>query len=326
MAPRGIYQNFSLGQGTKRTAGDSHDIDYITDLPGSAPEKKTRLNEDSHETVMQQLSRKTEALCLADAHREVLDTYELFELILLQLPIKDLFVLQRTCSKWQKIITESHALQKRMYLRPQAAVMRPLPDRSSTYYTEPVKVHPAICFLADHGSGKDQHTSEEYGPMIHSQYASFGEVYLPRTPRHTHVGFSLLQHCYKSRSLSASIGSYREEASWKQMLISDPPVPAIHANLGPRDWLIPERRDDYTGLEDVLVYNAAGVRFGDLVDMRRRVKHLLQLSGTSEEEVTMFAWLGLRDAEIIVVDHECDIQSDGENDKECRCMQRLESA
>ena len=56
---------------------------------------------------------------MASPVTDVLKTYELLEAVLVNLPLKDLFVLQRVNSSWAAMIKRSAALQKIMFLHPE---------------------------------------------------------------------------------------------------------------------------------------------------------------------------------------------------------------
>ncbi|KAK4621549.1 hypothetical protein CLAFUW4_07220 [Fulvia fulva] len=331
MASRTPFQPFSLGPNRKRTGRDSDDIVDVESLPSIAPKKKTKLDETSDEMTMQRLSTKMDALCLADAHQEVFDTYELLEQILLQLPIKDLFVLQRVSAKWRKVIAESHPLQRRMYLRAQGGVMKPiLNEDEETIYRGRVKINPAMEFFAGH-----RYRGYPDIPPAVSHSRSFGQVGISHyedddyTPPilSTSVWFQILQHAPHRNSLPVALGSYREEASWKRMLVSSPPVPAIRvsAYLKGGDvcavYSAPgERWRDL--VRNVMVYNAEGVRFGDLVNLRRTMKQNSRKAGFDEARLNFTTALSLEGAEMMGIDDACD----GKEEGDCGCLEMLESS
>lgn len=62
----------------------------------------------------------------------VLETYELLERILLNVPMKQLFVVRRTSKAWSYLIERSQSLQKRMFLLADGEPLKPV--RSGTAY------------------------------------------------------------------------------------------------------------------------------------------------------------------------------------------------
>ena len=66
----------------------------------------------------QTTKRVTRSVTKAAPCQAVLNTVELLELILLQLPAQDLFVLQRVCQRWQQVMVESAAILKKLFFLP----------------------------------------------------------------------------------------------------------------------------------------------------------------------------------------------------------------
>lgn len=63
---------------------------------------------------------------MASSTSAVLGTYELLEHILLELPLRDLFVVQSVSSAWKNIINRSEAIKKRMFLLPGGPAIQPV--------------------------------------------------------------------------------------------------------------------------------------------------------------------------------------------------------
>ena len=88
---------------------------------------------------------------MASPATTVLATYELLENILLNLPIKDLFIIQRVDSTWRDLIQRSDPLQHKMFLRPAGDVLHPDAKRLK-YEAETIHINPGLvnrCFFCD---------------------------------------------------------------------------------------------------------------------------------------------------------------------------------
>lgn len=81
-----------------------------------APRKRKADNESAPNT--QQKSRTTRSMTTQAARQAVLETTELLEQIILHLPVKKIFVVQRVCKQFYDTIRASPLLQQRMFLKP----------------------------------------------------------------------------------------------------------------------------------------------------------------------------------------------------------------
>lgn len=82
-----------------------------------------------------------------------LDTYELLERVLTNLPMKQLFVVQRVSLTWKAVIERSQPLQKKMFLLADGQPLGPVEDdkpsawRESPVYTTNFEFNAALCAL-----------------------------------------------------------------------------------------------------------------------------------------------------------------------------------
>ncbi|RMY13919.1 hypothetical protein D0867_07300 [Hortaea werneckii] len=139
----------------------------------------------------------------SQASRRALDTPELLEAILYQLPLRDLVRAQLVCRQWQTVIDHSKKLQRALYFEP---VVWDLV---------------ALC-------------KEPGGRMCYDHWVQAGDsercVTVYENPILSLVMKSLLP-VTRTRSLLAQLPGcwQRREASWRRMLVTQPPFrAAVH--------------------------------------------------------------------------------------------------
>lgn len=90
---------------------------------------------------------------MASAVSAVLGTYEVLEKILLKLPTRSLFVVQRVSRSWKSLVRQSHPLQKRMFLKADGQPCKPLgtdPDgQLSPLYRGCLTFNPILSFMLE---------------------------------------------------------------------------------------------------------------------------------------------------------------------------------
>ncbi|KAK4500789.1 hypothetical protein PRZ48_008981 [Zasmidium cellare] len=174
----------------------------------------------------------------------VLGTAELFENILLRLPMTDLFVLKRVCKVWRDAIQDSPSLRKKMFIQPCAPPLQPVPNDSELemmkyLYRSAVHMHPAAAISSTRPDSPPEHTATL--PAHH-----FGQMSITALVRHS-------QHFV----LLAPNMSLRAPGSWEDTLICQPPPVAIGlvAESDPEDFL---------DFEIHKISNADGITWGDV--------------------------------------------------------------
>ncbi|KXT13584.1 hypothetical protein AC579_8093 [Pseudocercospora musae] len=184
---------------------------------------------------MERLSNTT------SARSKVLSTVELLEQILLGIRWNELFVLQRVSSTWRDVIQESVLVREKMYI---LAIEAPLqPTTSLHYYADSMKrityrsdkldTNPATKFYGSSDAGL-QNPLALWAVRDLSNFIQFS-IGVEGTPE----------------------GLPNETASWRQMLLTKPPLPAISFDFLPDDE---EHRNKLT------IYNRRGITFGDVYD------------------------------------------------------------
>ena len=173
------------------------------------------------------------------AHR-VFDTYELLEMVLQQLPMRDVLLAQRVSKTWKKVISQSQSLQRKLFFKP-ASIIAPDYDVEGEYEFGFTPL-PLTNVHADHTSTSFQmpggHTVV-MNRLLRPCY-SLNQQYQP--PEKT-VEFPKGRACLPERFLYSS-------ASWKRMLLTRPALTDILMN-------------DHLDGHD-MVHNASGVTAGDI--------------------------------------------------------------
>ncbi|KAF2257788.1 hypothetical protein CC78DRAFT_538266 [Lojkania enalia] len=190
----------------------------------------------------------------SSATQEALEIYELLELILLHLPMRDLLLSQRVCSRWHLTISSSKRLQQRLFLLPRD----PLANPRLAYANE----------LLLEIFGYDFTAPLLFGGML---------IYLDRVPSPKHFEELITLTSFPKRAASFNFTSVDKcpsyssdarlryaNASWRRMLLTQPPV--THVSV--LDFRVAPDYDDCFCEGAV---NIDGVRMGELVDLGARV-------------------------------------------------------
>ncbi|KAF7180673.1 hypothetical protein CNMCM7691_009964 [Aspergillus felis] len=117
---------------------------------------------------------------------------EVLEMILLNLDMRTLLCIQRTCRSWLSIIRDSSPIQKALYFTP----IENTPDQEKVQNPLLVEAFPAIFKLVDPDNPEDDYEYDE--PTL--------------------AAFDMMK---SSSKLAAYL---RPEASWRRMLLQQPPV------------------------------------------------------------------------------------------------------
>lgn len=137
---------------------------------------------------------------------------ELLEQILINLPLRDLLLCQRVCKKWEALVSTSPTLQTRLYFRAPAGPKSSETHPSSYTFNPLLEAAFPFLFKPDHISASQR--SDDWD-------VRFGDLDLPPT----------LESCPKEffySSFNRNPEAFRRpQASWRQMLITNPPVNTI---------------------------------------------------------------------------------------------------
>lgn len=140
---------------------------------------------------------------------QVLHTPELLELILLHLPMRDLLLAQRTCQKFRNLIRTSPTLQQILYLKP-------LPESATPTSTSPTPN------LSSYGTAEPVTESWQRNPLLISPFLPW----FNRTRCKIKFDLTTLDVFENSALAKPNLRSIflTPEASWRQMLVVQPPV------------------------------------------------------------------------------------------------------
>ncbi|KAM3414257.1 hypothetical protein BST61_g10912 [Cercospora zeina] len=170
----------------------------------------------------------------SDACHNLLNTTELLENILSQLPIKDLLFAQRVCKTWKNCIDHSTTLQRGLFFAP--TDLEPT-DIDGILFQGP---SPTGDFAQD---SLDDRVVDKCSPMRINP--------LLRTA----FGLELLATNYLDRSRNPRGSRFtRPEASWKRMNISYPALTGPDALLSIKRGIEDQRPKRVDSSEDVVLY------------------------------------------------------------------------
>ncbi|KXT00856.1 hypothetical protein AC578_960 [Pseudocercospora eumusae] len=201
---------------------------------------------------------------------------ELLELILLQLPMKDILVHQRTCKAVCDAVAGPEALKKKLFLLPAGPVIEPIDNDAESkswtlscleYPSVNVKFNPATLverMAVDSGQIHEDHrTSYDLGawpPAV----VSVDEFYFT-----SHWKIEI--HVIPAKRQSWDRGVLTDGATWRNMFLTQPPISAISFC---NDYInaIKAAVEPWEIHEPFLTFwNPTGLRIGDL---HREVREL----------------------------------------------------
>ncbi|KAK0664965.1 hypothetical protein DIS24_g282 [Lasiodiplodia hormozganensis] len=176
---------------------------------------------------------------------EVLETPELLEHILAQLPMRDLLLAQQVCRRFNSIIASSPTLQQALFFRPRPATATPKPSSIKLLHypgDEPVaetwERNPLLASAFwpwfDRSTPKSRFSAPFWDPDIFST--------LPLADEQTRFAF------------------LRPEASWRRMLLTQPAVAALDIMLVSHSAL-------RGTIDDASLCLGSGLRMGVLYDV-----------------------------------------------------------
>ncbi|KAF2656964.1 hypothetical protein K491DRAFT_714862 [Lophiostoma macrostomum CBS 122681] len=160
-----------------------------------------------------------------------LEIVELLEQILLHLPQRDLLLAQRVCRRWHAVINSSKHIQQALYLLPLPTVITASQPASN--------------------------------PLLASAFAGYFKLlaWEEFSGTYTSTWASMLLHSTEKRWQQRFI---REEANWRRMLVTQPPVP--HVDIVDQR-IAPDYEDCFA---EASVHNEEGVRMGELLQLEEK--------------------------------------------------------
>ncbi|CZT23015.1 uncharacterized protein RCC_08725 [Ramularia collo-cygni] len=195
-----------------------------------------------------------------EAPRRLLEQYEIMEQVLLELEVEELCVVQRVSTFWRDLIKRSQPIQKKMFLLPEGPTLQPdhvyIRNEQVINYAARLRVNPIVDAIPYHvyAGGtcaphpRQRRPSRLYpcpvtvvvegdGPTYAADDEDFygTEVYQPVLARATWRIYVRVLMGDPVRSCRASHlhrveypeAVTRPEASWRKMMITQPPIPAI---------------------------------------------------------------------------------------------------
>ncbi|KAF2469083.1 uncharacterized protein BDR25DRAFT_304620 [Lindgomyces ingoldianus] len=170
------------------------------------------------------------------ARKAVLSVFELIEQILLQLPMYDLLMAQSVCTRWRTVILSSSRIQRDLYFLP-----REVPSNAS-----PADLKP--------------------NPVLAAAFEEVFEISKRRGLYHIwQRDFTVRKAFCMEILLHSTMDSWTEEvkykeASWRRMLMTQPPVSSVAVT----DLRVaPDYDDCFAEWVDI----EEGVRMGDLLEL-----------------------------------------------------------
>lgn len=250
------------------------------------------------------------------ATNRVLQTYELLEAILLKLPLKNLFVVQRVNTTWKELIGRSEGIRKKMFLLADGEAIRPTKnDGYWLHFAGPIQLNPALRVLCDedhHFHRNDGCTCNPWSDdCVHSEWPHYkcdmrlGCAHIEDdAPGSMPPSFKVrLMSVPDERALSA-----------RNMLLTQPPI----TEIGFRDFDNQPSRGP--------VCSNGGVKLGDLVDRFASAvaRHVVTCDGTWHHQPYQSCAEGLRmehtEMDFVIDDYTMAFDSsDGEGGMSSNC-------
>ena len=197
--------------------------------------------------------------------KEVLETSELLELILLNLPLVDIFVYQRISKTWLAVAQRSIPAQRRMYLLADDSPLNSSLTQQNidhdklrpAYEAGSVRLNPALTFNR-YGNGNSYHLGACYG-RYDGKASAFAHYNIFHWKSHIAISSEVMPFFNNTFTDYLAKGSHNASSSWRSMLITQPRVTSGNFHhFGLRDYK--------TKGQVCTIFNSAGVTFGALYD------------------------------------------------------------
>lgn len=222
------------------------------------------------------------------APHEVLAVTELLESILSALPPQKIFVVQRVCTAWHRLIKDSPTLQQKMHLIPNGELLAPMfelpkqfddPDEDwvARYSTRDISFSPFTTFFKVRfpALSQEEYDSEDDEECdIDTLDDSDTEPQRTSESKRTFRTASLeMFPNYKNKMPDIEIpnrgGPFAVKATWIRTLVSQPPVTAV--TIAYEDW-----REGWPW--GFTVENLEGLTLGDLYQASREGREQYDLT------------------------------------------------
>lgn len=225
------------------------------------------------------------------ARKAVFDTSELLERIIVHLPMKDIFIIQRVSHQFRNVITTSPDIQTKLFLR---LKKQPI----ETWETDDRSKH-GVRKLG----GSEQQDGEVLTPVtLNPLLVECGvPAYMSHAVRYIPAKWTGPQ-CVKMDFDSAHLG---EHPSFLKMYITDPPCYTAMAGMSAELLLDPEHPELLDSADTTVVGVAMekddGLTLGDIIhaptDVELRGPAMGSLSG---EDISLAEMIAATDCEVIV--------------------------
>ncbi|KAF7192076.1 hypothetical protein HII31_06462 [Pseudocercospora fuligena] len=217
---------------------------------------------------------------MASASAKTFAIAELLEAILINLPARDLFVVQRINQTWHDCIEDSSPLQRKMFLKPISPPIDHLAQHPLAYehddcrllYSSPIQLNPCLdisgCATAT-ASMCDLVESTPIGAVRVTSRPGEDEI---------EVGIELRKWSEERKSTS-------ENESWRGTLLSQPPITELKVR-----YYLWSKRSKRSEEEVMTIRNPKGLTLGDLVNAWQTIrKHGFKLSLSPEDAFVKFS-------------------------------------
>lgn len=179
---------------------------------------------------------------------QVLSVYELLELILLELPERDLLLAQRVCSSFKSVIEKSEPIQQRLFFRPQLQSpgeqvprINDLLLESRIFRERLIMAIPGAnilhVLLDPSAATKPTHLFLKAKEVVRTARSDSTH---PWADYHIQLNFRIGRYCSTwpfTKSCKVCNSPPLRDGSWQRMFMSQPPVSIFAANgEGHRTW------------------------------------------------------------------------------------------
>ncbi|KAK5125679.1 hypothetical protein LTR85_011953 [Meristemomyces frigidus] len=189
---------------------------------GGDPQPQKRRKTDAIRSIT------TRSMTRASVHNAVFLTTELLEHILSYLPMKDLLLAQRASPKWRAVISQSKQLQQALFFLPREAdghwelLFEPCSSATSAA-THPVKLERVTQDEYEKRPGSFMYRSGSLNSMIFRHLLDSGLSRL--VDRAEDSACEVFEFC-------ARLSSTQPNASWRKMLVTQPPSDELYTHYG----------------------------------------------------------------------------------------------
>lgn len=172
--------------------------------------------------------RITRTMTTDGPRQAVFKTVELLEMILMKLPIRTVFGIQRVCRQFHEIVATSAAVQQKLFLHP-TGVERQVWTTYREYPNPPVRPYAVDAhFVKARDDAEDKTTEKRVTPARLNPLLSLPAYRL---------NHSAADRAWIGRGEEVTFAPWvtvlpeNESASWRRMQLTDPPTTSAYVNL-----------------------------------------------------------------------------------------------